>query len=1015
MRLKTYFFFLCCFLTPMVAQAQNNWHRQTKQSLFFSVGEKANALYNLDIFQVQPGMIQEKISSLTFENKKQALSYLKDHGYQQDRSMENFKETFSLVSTEENNHHIWKVKNQWSTKWEDAYTDWVSENFTKDFFVEYNIKTDCADALIALRWIFSRMNSLPMASTLAGSGILFTQDSIKEKWLTLPTHKLWYKDQLFRTVIDFVLDNTYTHTLIRDSYPVAIDPAHFGPGVHLVDLHGSSGHTRIVSFTDFTGKKAPIKVYSSTMPKAVRSLIEGLYSDSDQVIINKGGIFRYRWAKLKNNNWELENKKNHPYYSEEQYDPAFVPKDSNFAIEIYKRLSPHFSPMLVLNESIKDLRNKFKSRIKIVEEGYDFCSQNDCEPGSTNYDDWSTPSRDEQIQEAINAIEKLTNSLSVIEPLLKEQKSKAYKLKSFNWGQQKISLNQLAFLWDKKLPSHDPRSSIAQRWASTPFAVAKNISQNMIKAISKRGEIIKKGNKHCSNKLCVWGDKDFKKYNTIEIDKKLSVSFFLPKYYCDQFVFLDCHKRITNSLKAQKIDINKEKRSIFSLIKDSPYFSHHPKDSMANRWGKNQIKKNSFILPVDTTSFEVANNAYAILEKNHIVDLKSGKDIYRAPKDSSLDLMKNGDYILETSLNTLKMYSVNPFVLIDQFKSKKEIHHILMEEDNIIITAGKAVKSDYLFENVQILKIVKNKIFVFASKELELLKLGHTRSYGEEKKLLFTGNAKGEQSVFDFYGEKLILIKLPNNFLDANSTTYKMQDYYLKSNYNSASGTDETHAFNKIGKTREIRKNSHGLGLGSILDRKNSFATFNYDVPEQNSYIISLNQDLKETQVTDLGSQYYALNYEDYFYLSTLKPSTKYKSFHQGKMTEYSFSGGSKTLQSIYFDKFIVMSNPNNKLKLEFLDIKTQTSTTIPLSNYYLWVSAPAAKNYRLSNFQIHCADGTSISVSWAGDLENNPSLIPYWSSEKYFGSQINLGRINRGFVENTDDYSIWIDNHVLF
>ncbi|RYZ82103.1 MAG: hypothetical protein EOP06_22245, partial [Proteobacteria bacterium] len=114
---------------------------------------------------------------------------------------------------------IWKATQRWSWDWEKKYADWISTDITPDFFQKHNIATDCADVAYATRWIFARMNGLPAANRISGSGGLLTNESLRKQWTSLPTAKEWHQDRRFLTALNYLLNEGYTHSLVRDSYP----------------------------------------------------------------------------------------------------------------------------------------------------------------------------------------------------------------------------------------------------------------------------------------------------------------------------------------------------------------------------------------------------------------------------------------------------------------------------------------------------------------------------------------------------------------------------------------------------------------------------------------------------------------------------------------------------------------------------------------------------------------------------------------------------------------------------
>src|SRR3989338_7894754 len=155
-------------------------------SEFFEETDK----YIVAQFEVLPGKLQRKISEKVFTSKQLAKIYLSEIKAGSEKSA---KINFKLVSTEVINEVLWTAEKTWDLEAEKKYQEWVAANLNEDFFFNLGIKTDCADIAYMLRWIFARIYKYPMGSTLAGSGALFTHESMKAEWRNLKTDPEWFK------------------------------------------------------------------------------------------------------------------------------------------------------------------------------------------------------------------------------------------------------------------------------------------------------------------------------------------------------------------------------------------------------------------------------------------------------------------------------------------------------------------------------------------------------------------------------------------------------------------------------------------------------------------------------------------------------------------------------------------------------------------------------------------------------------------------------------------------------
>ncbi len=169
------------------------------------------------------------------------------------------------------NAAVWKSENKWNEQWENTYREWVKKNWTEEFFMDekkpiyYKFAHDCADAVYAMRLVFSYEHKLPFvihntqrkSKKKSRRGPKFISNSMKY-WDRLPEAKR------VRKFMDYVADMTSTKTLGIDTYPIALNQIKPGdiyaaPGVHSY---------QIVNVTE-TGVA---EVMSSTTPKAPRFL-----------------------------------------------------------------------------------------------------------------------------------------------------------------------------------------------------------------------------------------------------------------------------------------------------------------------------------------------------------------------------------------------------------------------------------------------------------------------------------------------------------------------------------------------------------------------------------------------------------------------------------------------------------------------------------------------------------------------------------------------------------------------
>ncbi len=158
---------------------------------------------------------------------------------------------------------VWKAENTWDKTWEKRYQHWVKNNWNEEFFMNekkpiyYKWAHDCADAVYAMRLVFAFENKLPfVVHNPSKPGKKITNG--KGTWNKYP------EAVRVRKFMDYVADMTSTRSLRYDTFPIALDDikpgdVYVAPGVHSY---------QIVNITE-TGVA---EVMSSTTPKAPRFL-----------------------------------------------------------------------------------------------------------------------------------------------------------------------------------------------------------------------------------------------------------------------------------------------------------------------------------------------------------------------------------------------------------------------------------------------------------------------------------------------------------------------------------------------------------------------------------------------------------------------------------------------------------------------------------------------------------------------------------------------------------------------
>jgi hypothetical protein len=208
----------------------------------------------------------------------------------------------------------------------------------------------------------------------------------------------------------------------------------------------------------------PIRLLSSTVPRAVRILAEHGYWDDSQPTPDIGGFLRFRWPVLENGAWALKEAEAHPFFSEEQYQQEFAKGARTYAEAVLLKLGRKIDYNARLAEGIQYLRNQLELRKWTVLQGWAWCHFVDCSDGSKEYFSWSTPSRDARIGNLIGQIESLVESMRTESPGLEAQWRAALEGEGIGFLWKSYPLKSLVSAWKAKAYSSNPRDPLPKRW-----------------------------------------------------------------------------------------------------------------------------------------------------------------------------------------------------------------------------------------------------------------------------------------------------------------------------------------------------------------------------------------------------------------------------------------------------------------------------------------------------------------------------------------------------------------------
>ncbi len=322
---------------------------------------------------------------------------------------------------------VWRVGNKrWKPKDETDFSQWIKDNVTKDFFVDYDIVTDCADAASSLRAIFARINNLPVLfmgglhshATKKYANYRTVRDWSGDKWkVALRT------DRRFRKAMYKWNYDSRTFNIQQDTYQVQVrsseDSTRLSPYVTEGALLLTYGHTRIISEVDSL-RWNPVVQMNSTWPPEVRSLNKGSMNIPYPSFKDKRsgrGILRWNWVVNCGGSYKHISDENMPGFSTEQmeldaiYNTTF-PKLIQDLSRAKMLSEPKRKDILDMAETIKHM---IDDRVPIVDDGYseflrnpELMQQHESGP----YEAFSTPSRDEMILRRFSVLIDILNKFS---------------------------------------------------------------------------------------------------------------------------------------------------------------------------------------------------------------------------------------------------------------------------------------------------------------------------------------------------------------------------------------------------------------------------------------------------------------------------------------------------------------------------------------------------------------------------------------------------------------------------
>lgn len=290
---------------------------------------------------------------------------------------------------------VWSGNRDWQEKDLDAYSNWVELQVKDNIFSDsnseyYGIKTDCADVMYALAIIYSFENNLNFTVKLRdGQSISNNVSDFDAQEDPL---------QRLKSFIHYVATYTSTYTLAKyNSLPLAINEIRAGD-IYITSFKTNGQETNHAYLIKGIIETGHFELYSSTTPAKIRKLNVRKGYPLHVITGAPWGFKRVIPLPL------IDHLKNrHEIYNNEQYE--ILSTIGDFMGHISKKIQTIADSFENnINFQIDNLCDMLTSRALEVKEAVAVLSNNNkCFKGS-EFDLYSTPTRDSNIKNAFNRL-----------------------------------------------------------------------------------------------------------------------------------------------------------------------------------------------------------------------------------------------------------------------------------------------------------------------------------------------------------------------------------------------------------------------------------------------------------------------------------------------------------------------------------------------------------------------------------------------------------------------------------
>jgi hypothetical protein len=161
----------------------------------------------------------------------------------------------------------------------------------------------------------------------------------------------------------------------------------------------TQSHTGIIGRVFLDGSQAhPLLTWESALPVKVQKLSLKYFFSTRPESKSRAGLVKFRWPISENGEWKYLPVEEHPFYSEEQYDPDLYKGSAGFIETVAGRIDPtDYAPMEKMAKVMGTTTRLLRERIPIVLAGYQQCGNGGCPEASESREIYNTAGRDGMI------------------------------------------------------------------------------------------------------------------------------------------------------------------------------------------------------------------------------------------------------------------------------------------------------------------------------------------------------------------------------------------------------------------------------------------------------------------------------------------------------------------------------------------------------------------------------------------------------------------------------------------